>query len=935
MSTDDKRWNTLNALLTEALQQPKEKRDAWVTATCSEDPALAAELRELLSYDAEETGQLAASIAITSAQATDSIIGTTIGSYRITGRIAEGGMGVVYRGEREGADFDQSVAVKVMHSHMFSKEAQARFVAERQILAKLNHPNIARLIDGGMTDDGLPYIVMEYIEGKNIADYCAHNKLDNESILRLVMEICDALQYAHNQLVIHRDIKPSNILVDSSGAPRLLDFGIAKLLQQDGSAGEQTQLEMRVLTPLYASPEQLGSQPVSTAADVYGVGLLLYRLLTGRLPYTPTSDHPRDVEKAILSSPAEIPSSAVTQTHNPESKQWSTRQSKALRGDLDTILLKSLRKEPERRYATVSSLNEDLERFLGQLPIQARRDTLAYRTNRFIARNRITTGLASLLAVTVIALTLFYTARLDSEREVAQQTADFLTGLFVDSNPYKRSRDQLTVATLVSSGADNIIENTALEPAVRARLLQTIADVLHNVSDLERAESLIIESLSFYEKVDAPKDHIKALGTLQKIRYAQGRYDDAVEIVGNQRALAQKMYGKESVEVAKLACQTASIHMRTGDNQAMYENVTFAMKLFEALLPADAAEFICAYNTLGDYYGNIGDARRSLELLEQGLALRKKHNASNETAIASAHQNLAISYIDLGDYNKAVDYLEYAIEVRTRLSGGTDYQIPLAMYSLAHAYGKLGRFSDAHRRFSELIELQIERTGENHDWTAYWLTGHGDLLANMGATQQADNAFQRASKIYTEIGKAEIHLDRSVTLIGHGKVARDRDDLVEAERLMQKAATMREKTSSKENTFTQLAYIDLADVLRRLGRLDDARSTFDAALSVLNDIGDSEHPTAAQALTGLARIELAEGRTIEAQQLLERAVAMTKESIGIDHLDNIDRRLLIADAIEKNGDAKAAEEMRSVAAAKRSNIMAEWAKALATDSGGL
>ncbi len=260
------------------------------------------------------------------------------------------------------------------------------------------------------------------------------------------------------------------------------------------------------------------------------------------------------------------------------------------------------------------------------------------------------------------------------------------------------------------------------------------------------------------------------------------------------------------------------------------------------------------------------------------------------------------------------------------------------MYSLAHAYGKLGRFNDAHLRFNELIELQIERTGENHDWTAYWLTGHGDLLANMGATQLADNAFQRASKIHTEIGKAEIHMDRSVTLIGHGKVARNRGDLVEAERLMQKAATMREKTSSKENTFTQLAYIDLADVLRRLGRLDDARSTFDAALSVLNDIGDSEHPTAAQALTGLAQIELAEGKPEEAQPLLERAVAMTKDSIGVDHLDNVDRRLLIADAIEQSGDSKAAEELRLVAASKRRNIMAEWAIALAegsVDSGAL
>lgn len=935
MTTNDKHWKQLNELLAQALQQPTGERDAWITATCADDPALAAELRELLTFDVEETGGIAASIATASARATASVIGTLIGSYRITGKIAEGGMGVVYVGEREGADFDHRVAVKVMHSHKLDEVARERFIAERQILATLNHPNIARLIDGGVSEDGLPYIVMEYIEGENIADYCTRNKLDNAGILRLVMSVCGALQYAHNQLVIHRDIKPSNILVDSSGAPRLLDFGIAKLLQQDGSEGEQTQAELRVLTPLYASPEQLGSQPVSTAADVYGVGLLLYRLLTGRLPYTPTSDHPRDVENAILSTPAEAPSSAVTRADNPSLEQWSSRQRKALRGDLDTILLKALRKEPERRYATVNALSDDLERYLGQLPINARRDTLAYRANRFVARHRLPVALTSLLIVTAVGLTAFYTARVSTEREVAQQTADFLTGLFVDSNPYQRSRKDLTVAELVSTGADEIIKDTSLAPLVRARLLNTIALVLNNVSQTDRAEPLAEESLSLYDNLDAPEDRLKALRTLHNVRRSQGRYDDGLVILAETRELARQIYGEQSLEVGVIACTSAYLHYRKGDYDKMYEEAALSLALHEANLPENDYGLTCPYSSLGTYYQVTGDKRKALDYKERYAKLTERHLGPDDPSLASSLHSLGITYIDLGDYRKAIDYLRRALAIRQRSSDGADFQAPLSMYSLAHAMGKLGQYGEAHQLFKDLVALQIEQSGATHDRVAYWLNGHGDMLANLGATALADQAFQRATDIYTQIDKPVGHFDRSVTLVGHGKVARDRGDLDEAQSLMQRALTIREDTIGKTHTFTQLSRIDLADVLRRQDRLADARVAFDLALTTLQANGDDKHPTTAQALTGLAQVELAEGRHGKARQLLEQSIDMTKESIGIDHMDNVDRRILLADAMAQEGDAETADVLRAAAKATRDMIMADWTTALAENSDGI
>tara|TARA_R110002096_G_scaffold148274_2_gene308847 strand:- start:2825 stop:5626 length:2802 start_codon:yes stop_codon:yes gene_type:complete len=924
MTTDQERWNRLNELLAQALQQPAKQREAWIAETCGDDAELAADLLELLKYDAEDTGELASSIATASARAAKAVIGTSIGAYRITDKIAEGGMGVVYIGEREGADFDQRVAVKVMHSHKFDAVAEARFVAERRILASLNHPNIARLIDGGMTADGLPYIVMEYIEGENIAEYCARHKLDNASIIQLVIDVCSALQYAHNQLVIHRDIKPSNILVDASGAPRLLDFGIAKLLEQDGSSGEQTRAEWRALTPLYASPEQLGNQPVSTAADVYGVGLLLYRLLTGRLPYTPTSDHPRDIESAILSMPAETPSSAVTHVGGDATEQWILRQKKALRGDLDTILLTALRKEPERRYATVDALADDLGRYLKQLPIRARGDTLGYRAHKFVARNRLPVALTGLLLASAIGLTMFYTARINTEREVAEQTAEFLTGLFVDSNPYSRSREGLTVAELVTSGADEIVTDSSLDPLVRARLQHTIARVLNSVAEGEQAESLIGEALAYFEEKPPNEDRVAALQTFSDILLQQGRYPEALEVIGSARKFSTTIYGPRSVETAKLACSAAYLHYRNGDYEAMYEDAAFSLEVHEELLSDDDYEMRCPHTTLSTYYQIVGDSRKSIEHENVVIELVANHLGTDSIAYATSLQSLGIDHTDLGNYREAVELYREAIDIRRRVSGGADRELPLVMYALAHTTGKLGDFGEAHRLFNELMELQIEQTGEVHDTVAYWLNGHGDLLANMGATALADAAFQHAMEIYAAIDKPAGHFDRSVTLVGLGKVARDRGNLDTAEDLMQQGLKIREDTISETNAFTQLARVDLADVILRRGRIEDARAAFEQALDILRANGAGEHPTTAQALTGLAEVAMAEGKPADAIELLQQAIAMTETSIGRDHLDNVKRRMLLADAYALDGDKEQANALRVPARALRERIMAEW-----------
>jgi len=930
MADDRKRWERLNELLARALEQATDDRAAWVASECRDDPGLKAELLELLSYDVEETGGLHRAIANASARASESFLGKTVGNYRVTDRIAEGGMGAVYLGEREGADFEQRVAIKIMHGHVLDETTQARFVAERRILASLTHPNIAGLIDGGMAESGVPYIVMEYIDGENIADYCARRELDNDTIIRLVINICNAVQYAHSKLVIHRDIKPSNILVEADGTPRLLDFGIAKLLHSDGRDDSQTQTKWRALTPLYASPEQLGGQPISTAADVYGIGLLLYRLLTGRMPYTPTGDRPRDVEDAILSSPAEPPSSAVTQSGGHVSSQWVRRQQRALRGDLDTILLTALRKEPERRYPTVNAFAADLERYLDKLPIRARKDSFAYRAGKFIDRHRVPVALSAAFVAFAVGLTAVYTQRLRAEREIAEQTAGFLSGLFEASDPYSRNREGLTVEGLVEDGARKIEADASLTPAVRARLLRTLAAVYQNLGNFDRADELIQEALSMMDGAAgvSTTDRYSALVTLSDIRNKQGRHEEALETLARAIDMGESEFGRRSLPIAKALSRLAYIQYRLGDYDAMKRAAEDSLTIRESLLPENDASLASAHNMLGMYYrltGNLAEAEKHYATI---LQIQDAQPERNDLAYAGTLHNLGLVQNDIGNYEAAADSYRRSIALRRKAAGESDPYLPYALYSLAHTMVQMGRFAEAQALFQEQLPLQIASTGENHDMVAYALVGHGHLLADMGATELAAASFERAMAIYESIGADPEGPEQAAALIGLAKVARARGDLQAAEAHLERAVRIRSTQMGEAAVPTQAARITLADLYLKMDRRDDARSALATVLDEMRRQGDDQHPVYAKALTLLARIELADGNGDMAIDELESAIELTAPKIGSDHLDNVDRRLLLADALLLAGRTDEARDLRARASARRAQIDSEWQAAL-------
>jgi hypothetical protein len=394
------RWQIVESLFDRALELPEPERDGFLANRCADDPELGAEVRELLAI-AQDPGSLLREAVIAEAQAltgaADTVqVGRRIGPFRLLALIGEGGMGAVYLAERDDAQFHHRVAIKILPHALGPPQAIARFRDERQILAALEHPNIVRLLDGGSTDDGLPYLVMEHIVGTTITRYARDHQLSVRARLALARRVCAGLQYAHQNLVVHRDIKPSNILVDADGTPKILDFGIAKLLAPDAGFEREarTRTGAAMFTPAYASPEQARGDAVSTATDVYSFGAVLYELMTGQPPHR-TSGSPLESLRLICEVDPPRPSAAAP----PERRRELT-------GDLDNIIRKALHKEPARRYASVEQLSDDLGRFVDGLPVAARTATFAYRAHKFVRRNKAVVAAATLVVATLSGATV-------------------------------------------------------------------------------------------------------------------------------------------------------------------------------------------------------------------------------------------------------------------------------------------------------------------------------------------------------------------------------------------------------------------------------------------------------------------------------------------------------------------------------------------------
>jgi non-specific serine/threonine protein kinase/serine/threonine-protein kinase len=693
---EPERWQKVERLYHCALQCEESQRSSFLQQACATDETLRGEVESLLKYahrPAEyfETPalevvarSLADDLRAQDCNRTDKMIGAKIAQYLIVEKLGAGGMGEVYRAFRADDQYRKEVAFKVVRAGQDSSFVVSRFKNERQILASLDHPNIARLYDGGTSEDGVPYFVMELIDGQRIDQYCDHQKLIVTERLKVFLQICSAVQYAHQRLIIHRDIKPSNILVTSDGIPKLLDFGIAKILSTEAVTGqsEPTLSLFRLLTPEYASPEQIKGQPVTTASDVYSLGVVLYELLTGRHPFRRRNSTPQEMVHAVCEVEPERPSTAVrpgeTEAVRRDSqgsfavlkllRSSAEKQSTRLRGDLDNIVLMALRKEPERRYASVEQFAEDIRRHLEGFPVVARKDSVGYRTSKFIARHK-----AGVMAATVVMVILLVAMAITARQaRIARQQAELASTQRARAE--RRFNDVRALANALLFEIHDSIRDLPGSTPARKLLVDRALQYLDSLSNEGGGDpSLMRELASAYERV----------GDVQGYSYRPNLGDSAGAMRSYQKALAIRQ------TLAQVSTQDK----------------------------AGQSDLAGSYEKIGDVLFTTGQTAKALETLRESLTIWQKLVASEPSSeragsrLANCHGLVGDVLFDSKDWAGALE--EYENELSGYKSVSAAYpnkvayrrMIALSIGKIAGVFEATGKLEQAQQEFSKSVGL--------------------------------------------------------------------------------------------------------------------------------------------------------------------------------------------------------------------------------------
>ncbi|GAB5536786.1 MAG: serine/threonine-protein kinase [Rubricoccaceae bacterium] len=711
-------WTRLKDLFGQALELAPADRAAFLDDACAGDDQLRVAVQNLLDADSEandDTGFLdddaeAEFIPLLGqdASATMSGEGQEVGPYRLLERVGEGGMGDVYRAERADGAFEQTVALKLVKPGMDTRAVLRRFEAERSILARLAHPGIARLLGGGVTETARPWFAMEFVDGIPITE--AAPTLPLEVRLDLFDQVCAAVQHAHARLIVHRDLKPSNILVvpgepttsggDTSGrdtsSVALLDFGIAKLLGEEEDASVLTATGVRMMTRAYAAPEQIRGEPVTTATDVYALGVVLYEMLTGHRPFEAAAAS--ELERQILEADPARPSTTLRPDGNVEIV--TARQ---LKGDLDVICLKALRKEPDERYASVEALREDLRRYREGLPVMAQSPTAAYRTRRFIQRHRAGVLMTALSVLIIASGVTFYTIRLAEERDRAERaatraerTAEFLENLFESSNPGGVDPGSITTREILDVGAEEARENLADEPVVLAQMLATIGRVYRALGLYDESSPLLREAEILFDSTDLdPLGHRDALLELANLRYRTENYDDAQDLA--QRAL-----------------QLDSLHASEEDTERHQILNTIGL----------------IYSDLGTMESDSTKLLRAMSIIDEVIeARRRMDDDDSQTALAVNLSNQGLILMDLGRYDEAEPLLDESIALTRKYRGEQHPYVAFALNSRAGIHQHRGDMDRAIADERQAIEIGEASLGIDHPFLDYARGNLDELIA--------------------------------------------------------------------------------------------------------------------------------------------------------------------------------------------------------------
>ena len=839
---DSKRWELVQTLFHGAADLSDAERSAFLQAACNGDESLSADVLALLEEDARSDSLLDHDLADVAQEVLGSQTGPAlpvqqIGPYRILRVLGEGGMGVVYLAER--SDIGSLIAIKLLRDAWLSPARRERFSSEQRTLAHLNHPFIARLYDAGTLDDGTPWFVMEYVDGLPLTAYCDEQHCTVEERLKLFRAVCEAVHYAHQQAVIHRDLKPSNILVKSDGTPRLLDFGIAKQIEDFDTAADQTRTSLRLMTPAYAAPEQIRGDRVGVQTDVYALGAVLYQLLSGRLPFDLSNRTPTEAARIINDEAPVKPSAIFRQMSPPGDATRDNSISKANWADLDVLCLTAMHKDPQRRYQSVEALLRDVDHYLNSEPLEARPDTAGYRVRKFVARHRSPTIAVTAAIGIVVGLVIFFTVRLARERDEANRQTAIATSvdrflsddLIGRGDPFQSGNSGETLLEAIKQASPAIDREFANEPEVAARLHLTIAQALDSRSNFSEARQ---------EYQRANQLFVQAEGPLSQ---------NAIAVQLQRAAMEARSFQKEGIATAKsLVAGQESLLAQVRRPRADLAVWLFTAKGMIALVESDA-------KTANQCFKQASDAAAEVPDLD---------------AIArfNLRQRLAFTYIRLGDGATAERLARQLVADYSRFKGPDSPYVLRVRLNLAQAFMIERKFQESVQEASAIYPAFIRKLGPDHELTMQLLATRAQSEGSLGLF---DDAVRDDMAIYDASVKKQGPLSfYSIATLSDASEAQCRaGHPVDGERNARQALDGAVKAFGARSALAQGTSLPLANCLIGLGKLQEASNLLDGINSnlVVQLTGDPDW--GAGVTLAQAEIAIHQGRVREATKYLD------------------------------------------------------------------
>lgn len=870
-------------------------REVYLSDSCGDDQALRDEVEHLLSsYD--EAGDFLSEPAALGEEE-PAAPNDRIGPYVISKRLAEGGMGTVYLAVRDDDVFRKVVALKLVREGLYDEATEKRFRQERHILARLQHPNIAAVLDGGSTAKERPYLVMEYVEGRPVDVFCDERSLSVRERVSLFRKVCDAVQYAHQNLVVHRDIKPTNLLVTPDGTPKLLDFGIAKLLAtspepSDGSLSSsppraarnetmwtQASTQLGVMTPAYASPEQVRGEVLTTSTDIYSLGVVFYQLLTGHLPIDPGSSE-NEWARVISETQPKKPSQVREHDHS---------FSADLRGDLDSIAMKALAKDTEDRYASAQQLSEDLERFVQGFPVAAHPDTLRYRVAKLVRRHVLAVSAAATIGALLVASSLVtfalyrraeearrqaVEAQLEAEESArtADEVSEFLVGIFEVSDPNQARGNTITTRELLDKGAATIEEQLSSEPVVQARLMESLGRVHRNLGLYDEARALLTQALQVRRR-ELGEEHLDVadgLHALGGLYLDMGEPEQALPPLERALEIRERTLGRDHVDVA-IALSDISFALNIGGEHERARSIAAdAVSIFERT-DVTVPQYPLALNNLARAYQSTGDIAAAVPIMERAHAIFEQSRPEGHPDVARSLNNLGAAYYRLGDYASSLGTFERALVAMERVLGSDHPNIGVLANNIALVAKRDGDLEKAKALYERSIAIHENSVGTENSDLAGTITNLANVNRELGELDKAVEQHERAARMVETNGGPRSLL--GTILVHLGSTMLERGDEQKARRLLERGLEIAEQESGSAHVAVASALTPLARLDRRQGRLETAERRLDRAYAIVDRELSNAHDSRIECLVEWALLRAASGDIVGSEEKLRAALS--------------------------------------------------------------